>query len=63
MIIAPCGKHQHAGMAMGLKLAPDVAQSVAEKALQGVDVCVDDIGTFTKTWEDHLKMINLVLMD
>ena len=58
-IVTPHGYHQYNRLAMGLKCSPDIAQSIIEKVLHGldVDVYIDDIGIFTKTWEDHLKVI------
>ena len=62
-IVSPFGYHRYNRLAMGLKVSPDIAQSIMEKVLRGldVDVYIDDIGIFTKTWEDHMKVVRAVL--
>ena len=50
-IITPFGKYKYAQLPMGLKCLPDIAQSIMESVLSGIedaDVCIDDIGTFSK---------------
>ena len=61
-IITPFGKYQYNRMAMGLKPAPDVAQSIIENILQDldVDVYIDDIGIFSNDFDAHLKLIDQV---
>ena len=48
---------------MGLKPAPDMAQATIEKILPGLDVdtYINDVGIFSNSWEDHLKVLDLVL--
>ena len=49
---------------MGLKCSPDIAQEAMENVLHGIDdteVYLDDIGVFSKTWQDHLKVLEKVL--
>jgi hypothetical protein len=39
---------------MGLKCSPDIAQSIMESVLAGIndaDVYIDDVGAFLQTWE------------
>ena len=63
-IVTPYGKFAYQRMAMGLKTAPDEAQSIIEECLRdlNVDVYIDDIGIFTKgSYEEHLELIGKVL--
>ena len=62
-IIAPYGKYQYCRMAMGLKVSPDVAQSMIETVLHDLDVYVyiDDIAIFSNDYQSHLDLINTVL--
>ena len=48
---------------MGLKPAPDIAQSIIEQVLNdlGVQVYIDDIGIFLNDYEAHMHAIDLVL--
>ena len=47
---------------MGLKPAPDVAQSIIEDILKDldVDVYIDDIGIFSKDLDSHLALVDEV---
>ncbi|KAL7475120.1 hypothetical protein ACHAW6_001043 [Cyclotella cf. meneghiniana] len=41
---------------MGLKCLPDIAQSIKENNLSGIDgagIYIDDIGVFSKDWNHH----------
>ena len=62
-IVTPHGKYEYFRMAMGLKVSPDVAQSMIENIYKGlnVKVYIDDIGIFSDTYEDHTQLVNLVL--
>jgi hypothetical protein len=62
-IVTSFGKFQYCRMAMGLKISPDVAQSIIEQVLRDLDVNVyiDDIFIFSDSWEDHCKAIDAVL--
>ncbi len=49
---------------MGLKCSPDIAQSIMESVLAGIDdadVYIDDIGAFPQTWEHHIKLLGDIL--
>eukprot|EP00957_Ditylum_brightwellii_P167323 12737903-Ditylum_brightwellii.AAC.1 len=51
-------------MAMGLKIAPDVAQAIVEEFLHGKDVetYLDDVGIFSNgDFKDHMKIVAKVL--
>ena len=63
-IVTPYGKFQYCRMVMGLKPAPDVAQSIIEEILAGLDTkkYIDDIGIFSETWEEHIEKIEKVLL-
>ena len=63
-INTPYGKFQYCRMAMELKPAPDIAESFIEDIVQGLDVevYIDDIGIFSNTFEDHMNLIEQVLL-
>lgn len=62
-IITPYGKYQYCRMAMGLKPAPDFAQAIIERVLDGLetDSYIDDIGLFNTDFDAHLAHIDRVL--
>ena len=49
---------------MGLKCAPDIAQECMEQIFrdlqQDTEVCIDDIGCFSKDWDAHIKLLHKV---
>ena len=51
-------------MAMGLNPAPDIAQSFIEDIVSGLDVevYIDDIGIFSNNYEEHVQLIEQVLL-
>ncbi len=49
---------------MGLKCSPDIAQSIIGSILAGIndaDVYFDNIGAFSHTWDDHVKLLGNIL--
>ena len=49
---------------MGLKCSPDIAQSIMESVLAGIDdadVYIGDVGAFSQTWEHHIKLLGDIL--
>eukprot|EP00957_Ditylum_brightwellii_P171561 13060985-Ditylum_brightwellii.AAC.1 len=63
-IATPFGKFQYCCMAMGLNIAPDVAQAIIEEIMRGTDVeaYMDDVGVFTNgDFEDHMRVVQIIL--
>jgi hypothetical protein len=49
---------------MGLKCSPDFAQEVIENIFcdfTNAEVYIDDIGAFSHSWDDHLKLLYIIL--
>ena len=49
---------------MGLKCSPDIAQSIVESVLSGIDdadVYIDDVGAFSKNWGHHIQLLADIL--
>jgi hypothetical protein len=49
---------------MGLKCSPDYAQELMENMfciVADAEVYIDDIGAFSYSWDDHLKLLRIVL--
>ncbi len=45
---------------MGLKCSPDIAQSIMEKILSGIDdadLYIDNVGVFSKDWDNHVQLL------
>ena len=63
-IVTPFDKFKHERLPMGLKCPPDIAQEVMENIFRDIpetEVYIDDIGVFTKNWEEHMKVLPIVL--
>ena len=63
-IATPFGKFKYNRLPMGLKCSPDFAQEVMENIFRDIsetEVYIDDIGVFTNNWEEHMKVLRIVL--
>ena len=62
-IVTPFGKYRYCRLPMGLKISPDVAQSIMEQILHDLDVevYIDDISIFSNSYEEHMEKIDQVL--
>ncbi len=63
-IITPFGKYKYLSLPMGLKCSPDIAQSIMESVLAGIDdadIYIDDVCAFSQTWEHHIKLLHNIL--
>eukprot|EP00956_Cyclotella_meneghiniana_P036466 scaffold126104_cov52-Cyclotella_meneghiniana.AAC.4 len=63
-IVTPFGKYKYLRLPMGLKCSPDIAQSVMENVLRGIEdieIYIDDIGAFSRNWDDHVKLLGIVI--
>ena len=63
-IATPFGLYRYKRLPMGIAPAPDIAQELIEKVLEGLDgieVYIDDVAVFSNSWEDHIKMLQTVL--
>jgi hypothetical protein len=63
-ICTPFGNYCYNRLAMRISQAPDIAQEITEdlfRDLDETDVCIDDVGCFNDTWEDHLISLEKVL--
>jgi hypothetical protein len=50
---------------MGLKCFPDIAQSIIENVLRGiedVDVYIDDVGAFSTSWTKHCELLRVIVL-
>ncbi|KAL7481615.1 hypothetical protein ACHAW6_011085 [Cyclotella cf. meneghiniana] len=50
---------------MGLKCYPDIAQSIIESVLAGIndaDIYIDNFVAFLHTWDDHVKLLGNILL-
>jgi hypothetical protein len=63
-IITPFGTYKYTRHPMGLKCSPDIAQSIMERVISGIDdedVYIDDVGEFTKDWNHHIQLLAKIL--
>jgi len=63
-IVTPFGKYKYTRHPLGLKCSPDFAQEVMENVLRDInnsDVCLDDVGAFSDTWEHHMDLLDEIL--
>ena len=63
-IITPFGKYKYCRLPMGIKCSPDIAQEVMTsifRDLDDVSVFIDDIGAFSNSFDEHLKLLDVVL--
>ena len=63
-IVTPFGKFCYNRLAMGLTCSPDICQEIMEDIFRDIgdsDVFIDDIGTFSKSWESHLQLLEQIL--
>ena len=63
-IVTPFGAFQYNRVRMGLVNSPAFAQSRMEEVLNGVEdteICIDGIGVFSNSWDNHLKQLDTAL--
>ncbi len=63
-IATPFGKFKYNTLPMGLKCSPDFAQEVMKNIFRDItdaEVYIDDIGAFSHSWDNHLKLLRIIL--
>ncbi len=63
-IATPFGKFKYNRLPMGLKCFPDFAQEVMKNIfcdITDAEVYIDDIGAISHSWDDHLKLLRIIL--
>ena len=63
-IITLFRKYKYTCLPMGLKCSPDIAQSVMENVLSGIDVTdlyINNVGAFSSSWQEHLALLDTIL--
>jgi RNase H-like domain found in reverse transcriptase/Reverse transcriptase (RNA-dependent DNA polymerase)/Integrase zinc binding domain len=64
VICTPFGNYRYNRLPMGVSQSPDIAQQHMESLFadfDDVEVYIDDVGCFSDSWEDHLKLLHRVL--
>lgn len=62
-IATPFGLYRYCRLPMGVSQSPDIAQEIMERTLRHIDdieIYIDDIGIFSKTWDEHVSTIEQV---
>ena len=63
-IATPFGLYRYTRLAMGIKISPDIAQSVINKILDGLDMegYIDDCGYWSNgSFDGHLEQVDKIL--
>lgn len=63
-IVTPYGKFHYNRLPMGVKVCPDISQSLIKKIMDGLDVeaYIDDCAHFSDdSFDKHLKVIDKIL--
>ena len=64
-INTPYGLYCYHVLPLGIAQSPDFCQETMEHVLQGImdaDIYIDDIGCFGKSWEQHLQVLEQVMI-
>ena len=64
-INTPYGLYRYRVLPLGIAQSPDFCQETMEHTLQGImdaDVYINDIGCFGKSWEQHLQVLEQVMI-
>jgi hypothetical protein len=63
-IITPFGHYRYQRLPMGCCQSSDYAQEIMEDVLRNIpeiEVYIDNVGTFTNSWQKHLQVLDVVL--
>ena len=63
-ICTPFGNYPYQRLGMGIAEAPDISQQAMEelfRAVNNVDIYIEDVGCFNNNWSSHLKTLDKVL--
>eukprot|EP00804_Cyclotella_cryptica_P031168 CCRYP_011780-RA/>CCRYP_011780-RA protein AED:0.44 eAED:0.44 QI:0/-1/0/1/-1/0/1/0/192 len=64
MIITLFGKYKYARLPMGLECSHDIAQTIMESVLSGIDdadIYINNICAFSHDWDHHVKHLATIL--